>query len=68
MTELQLPFNIDHPDVKAGFQAGQNAIYRDTRPITDIELVTLVRDFTHDESQRLAYNIGFLFGLYAKKS
>ncbi|GHO52372.1 hypothetical protein [Ktedonobacter robiniae] len=64
MTTLQLPFNLEHPEVRAGFQAGQQAIYRDTRPITDIELVTFIRDFMADESQRLAYNVGFLFGLY----
>lgn len=64
MTILELPFDIEHPDVLAGFRAGQQAIYRDTRPDTDIDLVTFVRDFMSDESQRLAYNVGFLLGLY----
>lgn len=67
MTTLQLPFTIEHPDIKAGFQAGQQAIYRDTRPDSDIELARFVGDFMADETQRLAYNVGFLLGLYAQK-
>ncbi|EFH87644.1 hypothetical protein [Ktedonobacter racemifer] len=67
MTILELPFDIEHPDVQAGFQAGKQAVYRDTRPVTDMELVTFIRDFMSDSSHRLAYNIGFLFGLYAQE-
>lgn len=66
MTNLELPFDPEHPDVKAGFQTGQQAIYRDTRPTSDMELVTFVRDFMQDEPKRLAYNLGFFFGLYAQ--
>ncbi|EFH90310.1 hypothetical protein [Ktedonobacter racemifer] len=64
MTILELPFDIEHPDVKAGFRTGQQAIYHDTRPDTDMELVKFMRDFMADEAQRLAYNVGFLLGLY----
>lgn len=67
MTTLELPFNIEHPDVKAGFEVAQQTIFRDTRPVSDMELVQFVRDFTSDDPQRMAYNVGFLFGLYAGK-
>lgn len=67
MTILELPFDIEHPDVKAGFQAGQQAIYRDTRPESDVELAQFVSDFMADSSHRLTYNVGFLLGLYAQK-
>ncbi|GHO53749.1 hypothetical protein [Ktedonobacter robiniae] len=60
-------FAIEHPDVKAGFQAGQQAIYRDTRPESDMEVVRFISDFMADEPRRLAYNVGFWFGLYANK-
>lgn len=66
MTILVLPFPIEHPDVQAGFENGKQAVYRETRPETDMELVTFLRDFMQ-EPQRLAYNFGFLLGLYATK-
>jgi hypothetical protein len=60
-------FAIEHPDVKAGFQAGQQAIYRDRRPESDMEVVRFISHFMADKPQRLAHNVGFLFGLYANK-
>lgn len=67
MTTIELPFDLTHPDVQAGFQTGQQAVYRDTRPDTDMELVQLVRDCVADNTHPLQYHVGFLFGLYATK-
>lgn len=67
MIILELPFDIEHPEIQVGFQTGQQAVYRDTRPDTDIELVQLVNDCVTDHSHTLAYSVGFLFGLYAGK-
>jgi hypothetical protein len=66
MITLQFPFPIEHPEVKRGFEQGQNPEYQSTKPVTDAELVGLVSDFLKDDEQRLAYNLGFLMGLYIK--
>lgn len=67
MIILVLPFAVEHPDVQAGFDAGKQAVYRETRPETDMELVQLVRDCVADSTHPLQYHVGFLFGLYATK-
>ena len=67
MTIIELPFDIENPDVKAGFEVGQDDIYYSTRPKTDVEFANLIRDLLADNPARLMYNVGFLLGLYRQK-
>ncbi|GHO83977.1 hypothetical protein [Dictyobacter formicarum] len=68
MTDLELPFDITDPDMKRGFENGQDRRYEDTRPITDYGFVDFIEEFLHlGGNKRLKYNIGFLLGLYIKR-
>lgn len=63
-TILLLPFDVAYPEVQEGFEKAREACYQESKPTTDMELTSFVRDFLHDEPERLAYNVGFLLGLY----
>jgi hypothetical protein len=64
MIVVQFPFNLEDPDMQRGFEQGKNPNYQPVKPISDTELVSFVRDFLEDGKDHLAYNIGFLLGLY----
>lgn len=66
MLTIHLPFDLEDPDAKEGFKKAQEEKeYQATKPATDTELVGFIQDFILDGNDRLAYNIGFLLGLYA---
>jgi hypothetical protein len=64
MIIIQLPFDIENPDMQNGFEEGRNPNYQAVRPASDTEMVSFIQDFIEDSKDRLAYNIGFLFGLF----
>jgi hypothetical protein len=66
MLNIQFPFDLVSDDMKEGFAMGREYRFQDTKPTTDRELVELIQDFINDDNNRLAYNIGFLLGLYAQ--
>jgi hypothetical protein len=68
MVIIELPFELADSEVQAGFDAARKSdIYLHTRPQTDEDFVGLLRDFYNEGRERLAYNVGLLFGLYAKQ-
>jgi hypothetical protein len=67
MVIIELPFELSDTDVQAGYDAARKTdIYRMVRPQTDEDFVGLLQDFYDEGRERLAYNVGFLFGLYAQ--
>lgn len=67
MVTIELPFELADSEVRAGYDAARKTdIYRTTRPQTDEDFVGLLQDFYEEGRERLAYNVGFLFGLYAQ--
>ena len=64
MITVQFPFNIENSDMQSGFEEGKNPDYQSIKPASDAELITLIEDFFEDGKDRLAHNIGFLFGLF----
>jgi hypothetical protein len=67
MLILLFPFDLEDPNMKRGFEQGQSQEYQTIKPTSDTELVSLIWDFLKDDEERLAYNIGFLFGLYKQQ-
>jgi hypothetical protein len=65
MVTIRFPFELEDAAIKEGFATGQEERFQSTKPCNDTEFVDLIQDFIHDSDDRLAYNVGFLLGLYA---
>lgn len=65
MIVLHLPFELEHPALKAGYDSARNPQFQADKPTNDIDLVRLVRDICEDDPATLAYHVGFIVGLFA---
>ncbi|GHO67723.1 hypothetical protein KSC_066150 [Ktedonobacter sp. SOSP1-52] len=65
MIVLHLPFDLEHPALRAGYESARRPAFQADKPTNDIDFVRLVRDSCEDDPATLAYHVGFLIGLFA---
>lgn len=64
---LNIPFELEDRHVRDGFQTAREAMFLETRPMSDTELAAFIQDFVQDGIHCIEYQVGFLLGLYAQQ-